>query len=62
MQPLELIRSNEPVFKELKLESADRATLIAAMAKHPILIQRPIVVNGKKARLGRPPEAVLGIL
>jgi arsenate reductase len=32
------------------------------MVKHPIAIERPIVVNGNKAALGRPPEAVLKIL
>jgi len=36
--------------------------LIAAMVKHPIVIERPIVVAGKKAALGRPPENVLKIL
>ena len=36
--------------------------LIAAMAKHPIIVERPIVVSGGKAALGRPPEAVLAVL
>jgi arsenate reductase (glutaredoxin) len=36
--------------------------LIAAMAKHPIIVERPIVVSGNKAALGRPPEKVLGVL
>jgi arsenate reductase len=36
--------------------------LIAAMAKHPIVIERPIVVSGSKAALGRPPEKVLEVL
>ncbi len=36
--------------------------LIDAMARHPVLIERPIVVNGERAAIGRPPEAVLGIL
>lgn len=40
--------------------SADQ--VIEAMATHPILIERPIAVNGRKARLGRPPEAVLEVL
>jgi len=38
------------------------AQLIAGMAKHPIAIERPIVVKGNRAALGRPPEAVLKIL
>ena len=40
----------------------DRAQLIRAMVEHPILIERPIVVKGSQARLGRPPERVLDIL
>jgi arsenate reductase (glutaredoxin) len=36
--------------------------LIAAMAKNPIIVERPIVVSGGKAALGRPPEAVLKVL
>ena len=41
---------------------ADEATLIRAMAAAPKLIERPIVFKDGKARLGRPPEAVLDIL
>src|SRR5262249_43820843 len=36
--------------------------LIAAMAKHPIIVERPIVVSGGKAALGRPPENVLNVI
>jgi arsenate reductase len=36
--------------------------LIAAMAKNPIIVERPIVVSGNKAAVGRPPEAVLKVL
>ncbi len=39
-----------------------RGDLIMAMIEHPVLIERPIVVNGDKVALGRPPEAVLAIL
>ncbi|HEV2301773.1 MAG TPA: ArsC/Spx/MgsR family protein [Stellaceae bacterium] len=35
--------------------------LIAAMAKHPIIVERPIVVSGRKAALGRPPEKALSV-
>jgi COMPASS component SWD1 len=60
----ELVRSGETVFKELNLgdPSVDEATLLAAMCKHPILIQRPIVVCGEDAVIGRPPENVLKLL
>ena len=36
--------------------------LIAAMVKNPIIVERPIVVSGDKAALGRPPQAVLSVL
>lgn len=60
----ELIRDGETEFKELKVKKADlgKADIAKAIAAHPILLQRPIVVSGKKAAIGRPPEAVLAIL
>ena len=59
----ELIRSKEDAYKELNLKDvSDEQQLIEAMVEHPKLIERPIVVNGEQARLGRPPEAVLEIL
>ncbi|WIO73399.1 arsenate reductase (glutaredoxin) [Porticoccaceae bacterium LTM1] len=60
----DLIRSGEDAYKEQNLAdtSLTEAQLIEAMVAHPKLIQRPIVVNGEKAALGRPPEAVLDIL
>lgn len=63
-RPREAMRKGEAPYKELGLADAKLtdAQLIEAMAKHPILIERPIVVNGKKAALGRPPDAVLDIL
>jgi arsenate reductase len=64
LQPRELMRREEAEYKALNLDddalSADQ--LIAAMAEHPRLIQRPIVVRGARAAIGRPPEQVLGIL
>jgi arsenate reductase len=60
--PRELLRKKEA--KEAGLDKPDLsdAQLIAGMAKHPIAIERPIVVRGNRAALGRPPEAVLKIL
>lgn len=59
----DLLRKGEAVYKELGLANvSDAATLIAAMVAHPILIERPIVFANGKARIGRPPEAVLDIL
>jgi len=64
LKPRQLMRKGEEVYKDLGLadESLTDAQLIEAMAAHPILIERPIVVNGDKAALGRPPEQVLDIL
>lgn len=64
LEPRELMRSNESAYHEQKLAdtSLDRQALIAAMHRYPILIQRPVVITADKARIGRPPEAVLEIL
>jgi arsenate reductase (glutaredoxin) len=62
LKPRELLRKKEA--KEVGLDKPDLsdAQLIAGMVKHPIAIERPIVVKGNRAALGRPPEAVLKIL
>ena len=59
-----LIRDGEAEFKALKKKKADlsRADIVKAIAAHPVLLQRPIVVAGKRAAIGRPPEAVLPLL
>ena len=63
LEPRELMRTNEDEYEALGLaEATDRAQLIQAMVEHPILIERPIVVKGGQARIGRPPERVLDIL
>ena len=64
MTPMELIRTGESVYAEFNVASkkSNPRQLIRAMIAHPILIERPIVVNGNKARIGRPPENVLEIL
>jgi arsenate reductase len=64
MAPRDLIRKKEDVYAELKLDdpSLSDDALIDAMTKHPILIERPIVLANGKAALGRPPEQVLSIL
>ncbi len=62
--PRELIRDGEAEFKALKLKKADltKAQIVDAIAAHPVLLQRPIVVTGARAAIGRPPEAVLPLL
>ncbi|WP_421784876.1 arsenate reductase (glutaredoxin) [Hyphobacterium sp.] len=57
------MRTKEADYKALDLKNeADEDRLLAAMAAHPKLIERPVVINGARAALGRPPETVLGIL
>lgn len=64
MTPRDLMRKGEAPYKELGLdnEKLTEEKLIRAMVDNPILIERPIVVAGSKARIGRPPESVLEIL
>jgi arsenate reductase len=64
MTPRELLRTGEPIYRELglaKKELSD-AELIALMVEHPDLIQRPIVERGDRAVLGRPTENVKPLL
>ncbi len=58
------MRRKEAPYEELGLDDPglSREALIKAMVENPILIERPIVVAGGKAALGRPPEVVLQIL
>jgi len=64
MTPQELMRKQEEEYLALKVEGKGwrREELIKIMVEHPILIERPIVVKGDRAALGRPPEEVLKIL
>jgi arsenate reductase len=64
IEPRELMRQHEAPYKENNLDNPDlsREQLIQAMIDNPILIERPIVINGNKATIGRPPEKVLDIL
>jgi arsenate reductase len=60
----ELLRKSEDAYKALNLKDKELTDkqLIAAMVKEPKLIQRPIVIKGDQAKLGRPPEQVLEIM
>ena len=64
LEPRELMRTFEAPYKTLNLDddSLSNDELIQAMIENPILIQRPIVINGNKATIGRPPEKILEIL
>lgn len=59
----QLVRRGEDAYKESGLgKDSSEAEIIAAMAAHPKLIERPIVVRGDRAVLGRPPENVLALI
>lgn len=61
--PLQLVRKNEAIWKEhFKGKELSNNEVIAAMVTYPKLIERPIVINGKKAVIGRPPESILDII
>lgn len=60
---LDLVRKNEAIWKEnYKGKTLSDEEVISAMVKNPKLIERPIVVNGNRAVLGRPPEQIKSIL
>ena len=62
-RPEEVIRKGEQEYKELKINNIDKDDdLIIAMVKHPKLIERPIVIRGAEAIIGRPPENVLKLI
>lgn len=59
----EWVRAGEAAFAEAGLDdTTDEAALRAAVAERPVLLERPIVVRGRRARVGRPPEAALELL
>ena len=59
----QLVRRGEEAYKSAGLgKDSSEAELITAMAEHPKLIERPIVVSGDRAVLGRPPENVLDLI
>jgi arsenate reductase (glutaredoxin) len=60
--PRAIMRTGEAIYKELDLAGADRDALLDAMVANPILIERPIVIRGGRAVVGRPPENVLDLL
>lgn len=71
LKPSELVRKGEDVYKEIFGDSVSTAgptdeptdeQILAAMVKHPVLIERPILVRGARAVIGRPPENVLTLM
>jgi len=63
IQPVELVRKNEAIWKsDFKGKNLNNDDIIDAMVKYPKLIERPIVINGNKAIIGRPPSLILDII
>ena len=61
--PRAMMRTGESMYRELGLAQVDdRDALLDAMVEHPILIERPIVIRGERAVIGRPPERLLELL
>ena len=59
----EWVRTGEAAYAEAGLDAGcDEQALLAALAAHPILLERPILVRGPRARVGRPPERVLELV
>ena len=63
IKPIELVRKNEAIWKEnFKGKDLTDIEIINAMVANPKLIERPIVINGNKAVIGRPPERIFSII
>ena len=63
ISPIQLVRKGEKIWKEeFKGKELSDAEVIIAMVNNPKLIERPIVINGNKAVIGRPPESILNII
>ena len=64
LEPRAVMRTKEAAYREAGMADTglSRRTLIDLMAANPIVIERPIVVSGARAALGRPPENVLSIV
>ena len=63
IKPIDLVRKNETIWKEnYKGQALSDSQIIKAMVKNPKLIERPIVINGNKAIIGRPPEKISEII
>lgn len=64
VEPARLVRTKETLFRELNvdLDSLSREQVVRLLAEHPRLLERPIVVKGRQAVIGRPPENVQPLL
>lgn len=64
LEPRALMRTHEHAYRENRLDdpALTREDLISAMIANPVLIERPIVISGERAIIGRPPEKVLELV
>lgn len=63
IKPIDLVRKNEAIWKSnFKDKELSDEAIISTMVDNPKLIERPIVVNGHQAKIGRPPESIKEIL
>lgn len=63
IKPIDLVRQKEEIWvSQFKAKELSDNQILTAMIENPILIERPIVINGNKAVIGRPPEKILEIL
>lgn len=63
IEPIDLVRKNEAIWKSnYKNKDISNDSIINAMLEHPKLIERPIVVSGNNAVIGRPPERILDLI
>lgn len=63
INPIDLVRKNEEIWKQdFKDKNLNDQQIIQAMAENPKLIERPIVINGNKAVIGRPPVLIKDLL
>lgn len=63
--PIELVRTDDPLFRELSLDEGSLTTVagvIDVLVSHPELMQRPVVLRGDTAVIARPPELVANVL
>ncbi len=63
IDPIDLVRKNEAIWKsDYKGKTLSKKQIVEALATNPKLIERPIVTNGNKAVVGRPPETILSLI
>lgn len=62
LKPAELLRKKEPLFEKFKNKKLTDAQWIKIMCKNPILIERPIAIEGNRAVIGRPPQSVIDLI